>query len=120
MAYTKTQWKNNDIITAEKLNKMEDGITNVANAINIVECIQDTDNNIATIQKAAGELEYLFYDSIVFVKIIQDNQTIAWSHIYSFYNDGTYRFTVKDYDDYVSYTASSATDYPTCNLQPIQ
>ena len=26
MSYTKTSWKNGDIITAEKLNKMEDGI----------------------------------------------------------------------------------------------
>lgn len=28
MAYTPTEWKDGDIITAEKLNKIENGITN--------------------------------------------------------------------------------------------
>ena len=30
MAYTPTEWKNGDVITAEKLNKIEDGITDAS------------------------------------------------------------------------------------------
>lgn len=28
MAYTPTEWKNGDVITAEKLNKLEEGVAN--------------------------------------------------------------------------------------------
>lgn len=31
--YTKTEWKNGDVITAEKLNNIEDGITNNSGAL---------------------------------------------------------------------------------------
>ena len=42
MAYNKTNWKTGDVISAEKLNNIEDGITNVDN-IMIIPTIFDRD-----------------------------------------------------------------------------
>lgn len=33
MAYTKTNWQNGDVITAAKLNKMEQGVASIAHAL---------------------------------------------------------------------------------------
>ena len=54
MSYTKTTWQNGDIITAEKLNNMENGIANVSNTnsqtnITLTETISDTDPKVHTL-----------------------------------------------------------------------
>jgi ribonuclease BN (tRNA processing enzyme) len=64
MAYTPTTWANGDTITAEKLNKLEQGVANVS--ILVVELTLSTgtaDHTFAEIFEAlrAGTLVYLHY-----------------------------------------------------------
>lgn len=49
MSYTPTEWKTGDVITAEKLNNMEDGIENAPGvAVFEFEVITDNDNQLVT------------------------------------------------------------------------
>lgn len=41
MAYNKTNWKSGDIVTSEKLNKMENGIAVANNGVPLVACFFD-------------------------------------------------------------------------------
>ena len=53
MAYTQTQWKSGDVITSEKLNKIENGIAN--NCIVIIPSHMDEYNN-HILEIKAGDL----------------------------------------------------------------
>ena len=53
MAYSKTTWANGDTITAEKLNKMEDGIAN-AGGKGLINITETTDDNIITYTLSAS------------------------------------------------------------------
>ena len=44
MAYTPTNWQNGDVVTAEKMNKLENGVTNAdkgALVVNVVDSVLD-------------------------------------------------------------------------------
>lgn len=58
MSYTKTTWQNGDIITAEKLNHIEDGVANL-NGVLIVHIIEDEPiYESDTLQERADKLKF--------------------------------------------------------------
>lgn len=46
MSYEPTNWQDGDIVTASKLNKMEQGITNNSGALLVTETITNTDSRV--------------------------------------------------------------------------
>lgn len=54
MAYTKTTWENGDLITAEKLNKLEQGVANIFHLLFPVNVINI--NNTMTPDKTYAEV----------------------------------------------------------------
>lgn len=75
--YTKTVWKNGDVITSAKLNKIETGIFNISadvNAINVIvtslnESVNTTNTSIteanAKLDALSNSLESIDFDSIL-------------------------------------------------------
>lgn len=68
MAYTPTEWKNGDVITAEKLNKLENGVSNGPLEVEIITTEEDGDE-IMTLNKTWQEI----YDAFPNVYTIRQN-----------------------------------------------
>lgn len=74
MAYEKTEWKNGDTITAEKLNHMEDGIENNANGVFIVRKVKSTGEEPGDyhLNKTFGEIRSAFESGKIIVEYNYD------------------------------------------------
>ena len=70
MAYEPTEWKKGDVITAEKMNKIENGITN-ASEIRIIRFSQDEYEAKSKIIEPNLELD----DFTLCLMVLQTNQT---------------------------------------------
>ena len=67
MAYEKTEWKNGDVITSEKLNKIEEGIEN--GYFQLVEKIYDENIDKYKLNKTYSEIHELLINGIpTFIK----------------------------------------------------
>lgn len=63
MAYTKQTWANGDVITADKLNHMEDGIESVESAMFLITLEQSGDNY--TIDKTMAEIMSAYNSGLI-------------------------------------------------------
>ncbi len=63
MAYTKQTWANGDVITAEKLNHMEDGIESAVPAMFII-TLEQSDEDY-TIDKTMDEIMSAYNDGLI-------------------------------------------------------
>lgn len=85
MAYTPTEWKNGDTITAEKLNNMEEGI----NTLNVGGCLYieilsiDSENNTATLSKTFEEINNAFHNNLNII-LSDSSEGYVYQLIYMF------------------------------------
>jgi hypothetical protein len=111
MAYTPTEWKAGDVITAEKLNNMEDGIVGAGRAL-MVTATSETD--VPTFNKTLGEIKAAVMAGIfVWVGLTAEigEQTVAMQGLptrYTF-NEGGGGIIVFQGNEY---TAPTDNDYP--------
>ena len=74
MSYTPTEWQTGDTITAEKLNKMEDGIEN-ANEPFLVTCTPTAQDLSGTMDKTVAEINAAYEAGQKIVFKVMENAT---------------------------------------------
>lgn len=78
MAYTPTEWQTGDVVTAEKLNKIEGAIeecsSNVPTVSGLVEASMDPETNIVTLNKSFSDLFAIIQARVVpFLVVFEDS-----------------------------------------------
>lgn len=113
MSYTPTEWKKGDIVTSEKLNKLETGVADAGGGGGGALICEDTSG---TLNKTAGEIVEAimagipvythggFYAQFVYVTYPPNTQT---------YGFGYFAPTGPQQATFFQYTALTADDYPT-------
>ena len=115
MSYTPTEWKTGDIVTADKLNKLENGVASAGGGGSLV-CEYDPDNNYAlnyTYQQiadaaASGKIVVIAYPEESFA-----NYAYLVSAGVDF--EGYYRVRFFDNGSYVNLFTDSPNGYPVDN-----
>ena len=117
MSYTPTNWQNGDVITAEKLNKLENGVAN-ANAGALIVHITGEDDNLA-LDKTAGEIINAM--PLAFYEEVTEEEGYT-GYRYPPFGDGNnaeYQILVVDEQQYYCFStydnvfaATSLDDYP--------
>lgn len=85
MAYTPTVWETGDVITAEKLNKAEQGIADASNVVFPITVTYAPDGRSATLDKALDEIDAAFSagkpfavtGGFIFVDLYYDNNEVV-------------------------------------------
>lgn len=107
MSYTPTNWKAGDIITSERLNKLENGVAGAGGGgvlvVNFVE-----DGETMRLDKTAGELWAAIESSSILLKDVFDGNYNYTALTTAALSDGTYGFTFSGDE----YGAPSADSYP--------
>ena len=111
MTYEKTNWQVGDTITAEKLNKMEDGIESAAGSSSggaTLVVTYSEEGTTGTLNKTWNEIKDAFPNVV-----IEDNLTASISDICEqvYHDGGTYG--VRWRHDEMNATTQSADGYPT-------
>lgn len=130
MSYNPTTWANGDIITVNKLNKIEQGIANVVDAVDDI-ASNNSNNNAAiviinqnssaqtlTSALTAEELFELCCTNLVIAQIKEQGNLYGTSLILSCYNYGDYyTFNLINLysNELVALTALTPESYPTYN-----
>lgn len=113
MAYIPTVWATGDVITAEKLNKMENGIADVS--AYIVPVVYDADTSTTILQASFDDISSaVSAGRTVMTKddLSNNETTISLLYRLSYIADAEYPYHVYFYhpDDVDSYVASTSTD----------
>ena len=103
MSYNKTTWSNGDIITAEKMNNIENGIKNISGGINIFNFNDARSNGLEVnlpVTYFVGAYAYNTLDKYYYVvENVQDNETSYTMNINNtsyFYFPDSGAFVVND------------------------
>lgn len=109
MSYTPTNWKTGDIVTSEKLNKLENGVADAGGSGWLVVGVTD-DGTASICNKTAGEILsaspfVLFYESIEGNGAVEFLSVFTSGIGYTFVTTGG-----------KSYVALRADDYPTTEV----
>lgn len=80
MAYTPTEWQTGDVVTAEKLNKIEGGIeecsSNTSSVSGLVETSIDTQEDVMTINKSFNDLVAITQAGVLpFFSMLEDSES---------------------------------------------
>lgn len=110
MSYTPTEWVTGDIITAEKLNKIENGIASVGGMLIVTVSEKPDSETIMILDKTWQQIHdaVLSTGAMAIYREIQDNRTYILSFISVYYDSENYGVAVSGY----VFTASSPNDYP--------
>lgn len=108
MAYTPTNWKNGDVVTSAKLNKLEQGVTDAGG---VLVCHED---------ETTGALDHTFKEiadaGFVVLSMVLHKNDVARTNVYTlaYLEDQAGKYTVvfSDDGDNLSYTASAENEYP--------
>lgn len=108
MSYTKQTWANGDVVTAAKLNHMEDGIeAGGSGGGGGALVVTSTDG---TCNKTAAEMFAAAQTGLV---IIHDTNSDIYNTVVSFQIDrGYYSFVILSGSGTTNYGAAGATEYP--------
>lgn len=107
MSYTKQTWATGDVITANKMNHMEDGIANAGGGILFVHETYDEETEIYWLDKTWKEIKDA-YLSTGCVLIEQGDDKLIYYTLYSVRHEGSqYEVTFTR-----SYNAEGENDYP--------
>ena len=109
MSYTKQTWNNGDIITAEKLNHIEDGIS--VNNITVFDLINNDQGSMPYFETNAtyNDVYQAMENGLAYFKIIQDDGINNCSIESCYYSDGyIVRFVIDGSEVYL--VAQNATD----------
>lgn len=125
MAYEPTEWKKGDVVTSEKLNKIEGGIAAGVGVLVVGLTITDTlEEASATLDKTAGEIiAAVEAGSIVVARASGENSHADWyfsSHAVMQNGEHTGEIAVVFYSpddtDLVAMYAATSDDYPAVSL----
>jgi len=112
MSYTKTTWQDGDVITAEKLNKLEDGVAN-AGSVLIVR------TNGENLDKTWQEICDSFINMVpVYLYEIYENGNdfgyalLSITGVQFSSENNEYSVIIQNGSDYIKYTATSSSSYP--------
>ena len=112
MSYTPTNWQSGDKVTAEKLNKIEQGIAN-ASAVVVLTETYDSTNNVYTLNKSWSEMYQSMSSGTMFIlplSITGDYPGVQIVSIYGVYQEGDTNYTV--YTSEYGYSTTSQNGYP--------
>lgn len=122
MSYTPTEWETGQTITAEKLNKLEQGVANAGGGSFAVHASQD--GNAIIMDKTYSEIATAFQEYVC-IPVMTEAETFKLvGFVAKMYEDGEAKTVVVaniEYDTEVyrtewssiAFTANSETDYPT-------
>lgn len=103
MSYTPTNWQSGDIVTSEKLNKLENGVAGAGGVVLVVNTTTDDDK--ITLNKTWKQI----YDAD-FAVIISEDDGKYYTEISGIYEDGgNYIVTTRTN---MIFTANSENGYP--------
>lgn len=114
MSYEKQIWVTGDTITADKLNHMEDGISNRLLEVGIITTIEDGEE-IMTLNKTWQEI----YDAFpnVYISVVEQNSNVKASIIFVMKNNEQYVVGLSSFIPDNIFIAHSTNDYPTSRSQ---
>ena len=112
MAYTPTTWAKGDVVTSEKLNKLEGG-TSAATTL-VVNAETDSQTSVTALDQTAGDIFAAAQAGGVVVKTVtgEDLADVAALLLASVTADG-YQFVVMGSSENATFYAATADDYPT-------
>ena len=95
MAYTPTEWQTGDVVTAEKLNKIEGAIEECSSKVpsmsGLVEASTDPETDVITINKSFNDLVAITQAGVLpFLIVSTEEGTSCYTFIHSIYTDGVY------------------------------
>lgn len=95
MAYVPTEWQTGDVVTAEKLNKIESGIeecsSNIPSMSGLVEASVDAETDVITINKSFSDLFAIMRAGILpFLAIFEDSGVSSGALVSLIYEDGVF------------------------------
>lgn len=85
--YTTTNWQDGDVITAAKLNKLEDGLKSAECKVFAVKVAYDSDGGIYTPDKTFAEVQALLSDGYIPLYDVDDIDVGRAIHFPTQYND---------------------------------
>lgn len=97
MAYTPTEWQTGDIVTAEKLNKLENGVADSSGGILAVNLILEEDSSVPSLDKTYAEIASAIENNkqvVVFNKLSPILTGITAHPVYSVGGDDEYTVRV--------------------------
>lgn len=117
MSYVPTEWETGDIVTAEKLNKLENGLSTVSNNIVIVNATMA--DEYVVLSKTWNEIhDAMIRGKIIIVIRIVDNDVFHGHVVYATIDeDERYSYVIATSED--DFYAETATSYPTTYRGPI-
>ena len=81
MAYVKTVWQNKDVISSQRLNKIEDGIANMKNVLLVNVSVEDDENGTTyTLNKTWKEIKDADY-AIAYVTFTNEKIVLPLFHV---------------------------------------
>ena len=117
MSYTPTNWQTGDIVSSQRLNKLEEGVKNAYDVmvINGTVSISDRDGTVngVTLQAQAGEIfDAAMAGTPIFLHYTDDSSS-SMCAIDSVYMDAENNYSVDIKALGVVLSAQNASDYPT-------
>ncbi len=117
MAYTPTEWQTGDIVTAEKLNKIENGLSTVSNTIVIVNTTMA--DEYCVLSKTWNEIHDAMIRGkiIIVIRIVDDSVHYGYVVRAEIDEDERYSYIIATFED--DFYAETATSYPSTYRGPI-
>lgn len=113
MSYTPTQWQAGDVITSEKLNKLENGVAS-SNGVTFVQLVEQIDK--LELMMPASELYQALQNGLVVVYQTVNSSTCLHYVTMYFYNTGdpqnVYMFCLDYGQDAQFFVATTGDEYP--------
>ena len=124
MSYTPTEWKSGDVVTSQKLNKMEAGIAAAGGGgVLVVHAYWDAGETGATLDKTYAEIHTAIQNGPVFVYLYLPNDessyTIEMAIAILTYDPGyqkPYIVNAAFNSEHWAFTAATENDYPHADL----
>ena len=115
MSYTPTNWKNGDVVTSTKLNKLEQGVAN-AGGVTVLSVVADPQTMTVTLNKTAGEVYEIFETGLAVLPVPEgDEISIALPSFYTLKDSG-YAFKFKLGESEYSFECLTSDDYPAMSM----
>lgn len=106
MAYEPTVWQTGDVVTAEKMNKLENGVANSGGGGFLLVHVENS-----TMDKTWNEIKEALDNGIpAFAQTIDDDKVSIDSIYSALINDGNYNIWVFSYENASSVTFTSSKD----------
>ena len=122
MAYTPTNWQCGDVVTAEALNKIEQGIASASGGssptapliLNVETDETDPQNPIVEITTPYSEIKaaYLSGRAVILDPVLTGKRYVSMTGIYDFNPGGQVIFVNHTNDGYDVFNASADADHP--------